>query len=172
MDIIIRALSILKDTGYKPPHVIVSGPKGTGHETFINEIAQVGINDMISYVGRVSDSCVDALYRASKLVIFPSRYEGFGFPALEAMYHKKPLICSDSTSLPEVAGDGAYYFKSGDANDFARSIKDLLQNIPLQQKLVANGQERLKYFSWDRSINKLASLFTSVYNDHYKVNQE
>jgi glycosyltransferase involved in cell wall biosynthesis len=95
---------------------------------------------MTSYVGRVSDECIEALYDDSSIVVFPSRYEGFSFPALEAMYHDTPVTCSDSSSIPVIAGEAAYYFNSGNAISLAESIRTVLSDDNLQKELFRAGQ--------------------------------
>jgi glycosyltransferase involved in cell wall biosynthesis len=83
------------------------------------------------------------------MFVFPSIYEGFGFPILEAMAHGVPAIAARSSSLPEIAGDAALYFDPGDPRELEQQIERVLSEPDLRRDLIARGQQRAAMFRWD-----------------------
>ena len=92
------------------------------------------------------------------LFIYPSLYEGFGIPPLEAMAFGCPTIVSNITSLPEVCGDAAYYVDPYDINDIAKGMKEVLENDNLRSNLINKGYDRVKLFSWEKSAMKIMEV--------------
>lgn len=148
---LIEAVSLVDDF----PHLVLCGPKRADAET-LREVARArGIADRVHLPGFVSDSELAGLYSGATAYVHPSRYEGFGIPLLEAMYFDTPVVASEVASIPEVAGDAALYFDPDDREDMAAKISTVLEDESLRRELVANGQERLKYFSWEDSARLL-----------------
>ena len=108
--------------------------------------------------GRVSDSELAALYSNAHAMVFPSLYEGFGLPALEAMTFGCPVVSSREASLPEVCGDAALYCDAYDEFDIARAMRQLLEDSDLCQRLREDGFEQIKKFRWQDSADKVLSL--------------
>jgi glycosyltransferase involved in cell wall biosynthesis len=106
-------------------------------------------NDII-VTGKVSFLVLATLYASAKMFIFPSLYEGFGIPVLEAMAAGVPVVCSNNSSLPEVGGDAVLYFESSDAIALANHIESLWRDDALCQTMIAKGFENIKKFSWDK----------------------
>jgi glycosyltransferase involved in cell wall biosynthesis len=105
----------------------------------------------VAFTGRVDDPTLRALYAGAAAFAFPSRYEGFGLPPLEAMIAGTPVVCSDAASLPEVVGDAALLFAAGDAEAAARQLERVLSDDTLRRSLVAAGAERARLFTWERT---------------------
>ena len=101
--------------------------------------------------GGLSDAQVSDLYRNCSLFIYPSLYEGFGLPVLEAMAHGVPVACSRSSSLPEVGGDAVLYFDPLSVDDIAAKMKRILDDARLESELRLRGHERARCFSWQRT---------------------
>ncbi len=101
-------------------------------------------------------------YANADLFVFPSIYEGFGFPMLEAMAHGVPVIAARSSSLPEVGGDAALYFDPGDAHGLAAQIRRVLRDGNLWQDLIYQGRERAAQFRWDLAADLTLEVFRSV----------
>ncbi|MEC4685040.1 MAG: glycosyltransferase family 1 protein [Nitrospirota bacterium] len=116
----------------------------------------------IIFTGYVSDEELAVLYKNAKLFVYPSLYEGFGIPPLEAMACGCPVVVSNAASLPEVCGDAAYYVDPYDIDDIARGISEVLNNEKLQEELGQKGLERVKLFSWKDSAEKLLSVIKEV----------
>ncbi len=101
-------------------------------------------------------------YANADLFVFPSIYEGFGFPMLEAMSHGVPVIAARSSSLPEIGGEAALYFDPRDANELAAVIRRVLREGMLWQGLIAQGRERVKQFRWETTAELTLEVFRSV----------
>jgi glycosyltransferase involved in cell wall biosynthesis len=128
--------------------------------------ATLGITEKVKFLNYVSDQDLAALYSSARLFIFPSLYEGFGIPLLEAMACKCPIIASDSSSLPEVAGDAAIYCNPTDIDNIAQKIHDLSSNEVLRQSLITNGTERVKDFTYKISADKVRQICNEVKEAH------
>lgn len=130
--------------------VLFSGPEGVAHGAFLERMAQIdGGRGRLRYLGRVSEEVLSALYHECFAVVLASRFEGFGFPVLEAMEAGAPVVCSDAGSLPEVAGDAALLFPSGDADALAACMARLRGEPGLRGRLQERGRERGRHFSWE-----------------------
>ena len=162
LDVLLRAFARFLATENAYSKLVLVGPKGMDHGRLLQDISTLGLQESVLYLGRVSDEAVDTLYRKSRAVVYASRYEGFGFPALEAMTHEVPLICSRTSSLPEVAGDAALFFEMGDVEDLCCCMKSVYGDDALAARLVAAGQEQLKRFSWDKSFSEMRRVLMSV----------
>lgn len=124
----------------------------TPHEAELRARADaLGITGDVRFVGWTSDAEVAGLFRLSRAFVFPSFYEGFGLPVLEAMARGVPVACSDRASLPEVAGDAALLFDPDDHRAIADALERLLADDALAQRLVAAGHERVAQFTWART---------------------
>ena len=110
------------------------------------------------FTGYVSNACVSRLYREADAFIFPSLSEGFGLPVLEAFHYGTPLLCSNATSLPEVAGDAALYFDPHDAGAIADAIVRFYADPKLGPRLAEAGRRRLREFSWAKAARETVDL--------------
>jgi alpha-1,3-rhamnosyl/mannosyltransferase len=115
--------------------------------------------------GPIDDMMLQRLYAGAAVLAFPSRYEGFGLPVLEAMTHGTPVVAADAASIPEVAGDAALYFPPGDADSLARELTRVLSDRVLVARLSAAGLTRAASFSWDRCADETLSIFEGVAAD-------
>lgn len=114
---------------------------------------------------RYTDEELRELYRRARCFIYPSKYEGFGIPILEAWREGCPVILSNSSCFPEIGGDAALYFELGDAEGLRRQILELgsvLEGTPKRHHLIARGLERLKDFTWDKAGLKTAGVYRRV----------
>jgi glycosyltransferase involved in cell wall biosynthesis len=121
-------------------------------------LAQIRVQEKagrVRYLGRVDDEWLPALYSAAGLSVYPSLYEGFGLPVLEAMACGCPVLCSDSSSLPEVGGNAAAYFRTGDDSDLARKLRSLLFDEERLTVMSAAGSARARHFSFHRAAQEV-----------------
>ena len=123
----------------------------------LNNILTKGheLNPDVIFTGRVSDQKLAELYSNAICFIFPSLYEGFGIPPLEAMACGCPIAVSNMASLPEVCGDAALYFDPLDMEDIAVKILKIVQNDDIKNKLISKGFNQVNKYSWEKSANKL-----------------
>lgn len=110
----------------------------------------------------ITDQTLVQLYNQAVAFVFPSLYEGFGIPILEAMSCRCPCILSDRSSMPEVAGEAAIYFNPDDIDDMRATVCNLLDDTDLRETLIARGIERAAMFSWERTVQETLSLYTDV----------
>jgi glycosyltransferase involved in cell wall biosynthesis len=113
----------------------------------------------VVYCGWVSERDLEGLYGAATLLAFPSLAEGFGLPVLEAMRRGLPVACSNTTSLPEVAGDAAVTFDPESVTEIAGAIRRLLDDPALREDLARRGRERARRFSWERTARETVAAY-------------
>jgi glycosyltransferase involved in cell wall biosynthesis len=137
---------------------------GSKNKIFSNSKLSYLIKEVpnVFFTGYISDIELVQLYQKAKLFVYPSLYEGFGIPPLEAMACGTPVIVSNVASLPEVCEDAAYYVNPYDVNNIAEGIKTVLKDEILQKELIQKGLARVKLFSWEKSTNKLIDIINSI----------
>jgi glycosyltransferase involved in cell wall biosynthesis len=124
----------------------------TPHEAELRERARtLGIDGDVRFLGWTSDADVEGLFALASVFAYPSLYEGFGLPVLEAMARGVPVACSDRSSLPEVAGDAALMFDPADPAAIARAVNRLLGDSELAAELIRKGRRRAAGYSWERT---------------------
>ena len=116
----------------------------------------------IIFTGFVSNNRLQTIFKNADAFIFPTFNEGFGIPVLESFYFKKPLLCSNVSSLPEIAGDAALYFDPSDPADIAKTIIYFYANPALWQTLIEKGVQRLAFFSWKITAEKTVALYKEI----------
>jgi len=116
----------------------------------------------LRYLGRVEDADLGALYAAAQFMVYPSLYEGFGLPVLEAMACGCPVVCSRASSIPEVGGQAARYFAPVDREDLRRQMKLVLSDRHLREQMVRSGLVQAGRFSVRKAGEELAALFHEV----------
>ncbi|MCR5414817.1 MAG: glycosyltransferase family 4 protein [Kiritimatiellae bacterium] len=124
-------------------------------------INRLGIAEQVSQ-GFVDDSELPSLYANAVVFVYPSRYEGFGIPILDAFASGCPVVCSKASCFPEVAGDACLYFPLGDAQGLRSCILDLLSDAAQRERLKACALERVKLFSWQRCARETAEIYRKV----------
>ncbi len=140
----------------------------SGNETYL-DAADKGIIDHINatrkrifFTGFVSKNELDHLFKNSDAFIFPSFSEGFGIPVLEAFYFNKPLLCSNATSLPEIAGDAALYFDPNQPSAIADAILYFYNDPTIAETLAAKGRQQLQLFSWKKTAEETVTVYKNV----------
>jgi glycosyltransferase involved in cell wall biosynthesis len=141
--------------------VAFGGPRPTPDER--KEIDRLGLGDRVRFEAG-SDQKLAAHYRRATVFVYPSKYEGFGIPPLEAMNYGCPVVCSDRASIPEVVGDAGVYFDPDDVEDLRAKLERVATSDELQADLRARGQARLTAFSWDRCAAATAQIYRDVMN--------
>ncbi len=121
-----------------------------------------GISDDVHFTGFIPDNDLVSLYSGADVFIFPSLYEGFGLPPLEAMACGCPVIASNVASIPEVCEDAAYYIDPYSTESIAEGLHKLLTDTTLRQDLIKKGLERAKLFSWERSAKEHIDVFNDI----------
>jgi glycosyltransferase involved in cell wall biosynthesis len=127
--------------------------------------AAAGLNERIHLTGYVSDRELAALYASATVFAFPSLFEGFGIPTVEAMAHGTPIACSNTGALPEVCGDAAVYFDPRDSDSIASALEQVLTNVELRSRLSDAGRSRRQLFSWRRAAKETLAVYRSAIMD-------
>jgi glycosyltransferase involved in cell wall biosynthesis len=144
-------------------HNLVLAGKPTWFADRIREAARdSGVADRIQFCGFVSDSDLLQLYNACDLFVFPSFYEGFGLPALEAMACGRAVVCSNTTALPEVVDGAAIVFDPYSVDQMVRALKDLLLDGELRARMERLGLQRAAHFSWQKTAQRTLEVFHEV----------
>jgi len=125
---------------------------------------ELGLKDQVLFIGPVADPDLPALYSGAALFVFPSLYEGFGLPVVEAMACGTPVICSNVASLPEVAGDAALLVDSLDVNKLAAAMRTVLTDGELREGMHGKGLVQAKKFSWEQTARETVNVYTGVVN--------
>jgi glycosyltransferase involved in cell wall biosynthesis len=153
------AYKIIKEKGFDYQLVVV-GPGAWKEKLILNKINS---NNNVIVTGYVPKSHLVLLYNAADVFVFPSLYEGFGLPLLEAMACGVPIAASNTSSLPEIGGDTALYFDPLNVDEMANTIKNILKNSELQQEMRNKGLERAKLFSWEKASRETLVLYKDLY---------
>jgi glycosyltransferase involved in cell wall biosynthesis len=154
---LVRALAALPREG-RPALVVPGYP--TPHERELRALAaELGVADRVRLPGWLPAEDLEGLYAAAVCVVFPSLYEGFGLPVLEAMARGVPVACSNRSSLPEVAGDAALLFDPEDVEAIGAAVERLLGDAKLRARLSEAGRERASGFTWRRTAELTAASY-------------
>lgn len=160
--LLIRAF---KEVAAQLPHnLYIAGGRGWLYDEMMAEIEQQGLNGRVRFIGFVDDADLPALYAAADLFVFPSLYEGFGLPPLEAMACGTPVILSNASSLPEVVGDGrdgetAVLLPPTDQTAWTQMMLTLLQDPVRRSQIAAAGRHRSQQFRWQKAAAQLLQLY-------------
>ncbi|HRH23142.1 MAG TPA: glycosyltransferase family 1 protein [Candidatus Magasanikbacteria bacterium] len=148
-----------------PDHeLILVGTKNMWYEKIEARIVDRNIPH-VRLLGFVEDNELTELYRHARTVVFPSLYEGFGLPALEAMSMGTPVLASSTGSLPEVLGEAAYYVDPMSTDQIAHGLVDMIQNPDIQTELKIKGREQVQLFSSDVFIKKALSIYEKAFRN-------
>jgi glycosyltransferase involved in cell wall biosynthesis len=158
---LISAFNQLKQKHKIDQHLILIGQKGWKYEKIFAEIERSPWKDHIHHLNYLSDEEVALFYSKADVFVYPSHYEGFGLPVLEAMTLGAPVVTSHTSSLPEVAGDAALLIDPNDASHLAEAMLRVISDSQLRQELIEKGKNRSKLFSWE----KTAQATLQVYRD-------
>ncbi len=155
-----KAFSLIAD---KIPHrLAVVGQKGWKNQNIISEIQESKIKDRIHLLGYVPDEILPDVYSAADVFVFPSLYEGFGFPPLEAMACAVPVVASNVSSIPEVVGDAAMLVNPYDPPDIARGILKVVTDLSYRQEIIMKGITQASKFTWNKTAEHMLEIFERV----------
>jgi glycosyltransferase involved in cell wall biosynthesis len=158
ISLLIRALARTKSD---IPLILV-GWTGWGDKTWCRDITELGLEKRVYTAEYLDEETLACLYSGASAFIYPSLYEGFGLPVLEAMACGCPVICSHAASLPEVAGDAALFIDPAEPDDLACKIEQVLQDTGLRSVLIEKGLQRAQGFSWQKTAAQTLDIFSRV----------
>lgn len=142
--------------------LVLAGAGGWGGDGLQKLVADLHLQDHIHFLGYVADEALPALYYGARFFCFPSLFEGFGLPVLEAQSHGVPVMTANNSALPEIAGDAALLVDPTDVDAIADAMLQLSQDEPLRQRLIAAGYENVKRFSWEKAARETLAVLEKV----------
>ncbi len=158
---LIRAFAMVRET-HPELGLVITGKPDPYYPEVLQTIEKLALTEAVKTVGLVDFNDLKALFGAATLYVFPTLYEGFGLPPLEAMVCETPVVASRIASVPEVCGEAVEYFDPKSPKDMARVMDQVLGSEAHQQGLVTAGKERIKDFSWDRCADDTLSVYLSA----------
>jgi glycosyltransferase involved in cell wall biosynthesis len=142
--------------------LLIIGDEISKYATLRRAVHRYKLHKHVRFFGFVPDKTLAVLYRLARVFVFPSLYEGFGFPPLEAMASGTPVITSNVSSLPEVVGDAALMIDPMEAAAIAQAMRRVLMDSELREELRQRGLRRVKEFSWERSVRRVREIYDEV----------
>ena len=158
---VIEAFARLRRTGL-PHHLVLAGFAYFGAAAVLDAITRLGLSALVHRIGYVTDDDLPALYSLADLFVYPSLYEGFGIPLLEAMACGTPVVASGVTSIPEVVGSAALLVDARDVGALADTMVAVLGQKETAARLRAAGLAQVKQFSWDTTARQTLAVYDAV----------
>jgi glycosyltransferase involved in cell wall biosynthesis len=158
---LLQACARLWAAGERRPLLIVGARRGK-YSKILQTVRDLNLESRVHFTGHVPDADLPALYSGADLFVFPSLYEGFGLPPLEAMACGTPVVCSNNSSLPEVVGDAALTVDPYDVDALADAMRRVLANADLAEDLRRRGLERAAAFAWERTARETVEVYREV----------
>lgn len=144
--------------------LVIVGKKGWKYDEVFHTIDKLGLHDEIRVVGYVKDDDLPSFYNLAKVFVYPSIYEGFGLPILEAMASGCPVIASNSSSMPEVIGDAGILINPEKLDkELPSSLKKILKSTKMREKLIKKGMERAKQFTWQKTARETIKVYEELF---------
>jgi glycosyltransferase involved in cell wall biosynthesis len=157
-------MRLRQQPGQSCPALVVVGRKGWNCDDILRYMA--ALQENVLFLDHISDQDLIAVYQMATCFIFPSLYEGFGLPVVEAMTAGCPVITTTSSSLPEVAGDAALLVDPLNTGEMARAMQQVLQDTALQQRMIAAGRVQAARFSWEETARIYRDIYITVAASH------
>jgi len=164
---IIEAFSALKaelekDGRFPDLKLIIIGDELSKHPDLRRTVVKSGVQNDVRFLGFVPIDVLRIFYDTAKIFVFPSLYEGFGLPPLEAMAHGTPVVTSNTSSLPEVVGGAAVLVNPENVFEIMRALHRVLLDQPLRERLKQRGSEQAQRFSWEASVRRILEVYKEV----------
>lgn len=162
VDGLIRAYAAWKARDPKAPLLVIAGGQGWYYEEIFQLVESLNLTDSIRFPGYVPQEELPLWYNAASLFVYPSHFEGFGLPVLEAMACGTPVITSTASSLPEVAGDAARLVEPTDTDALAEALATVVTHPDLQMDMKEKGLAQAAKFSWEKTAQQTAAIYGRV----------
>jgi glycosyltransferase involved in cell wall biosynthesis len=162
IETLVQAYALLPENVRKEYHLVIVWTAATLAAATYKLVEVLGMNEYMHFINQVSNEELVLLYNKASLFVFPSLYEGFGLPMLEAMACGAPVIAANTSSIPEVAGDAALLVEAKDANGIANAILRILSDENLAAEMVQKGLKRNSMFSWKKCAIETLSIYQRV----------
>jgi glycosyltransferase involved in cell wall biosynthesis len=159
---LIESFYLLRREGLEQVKLLIIGDEISKYATLRRAVHRYKLHQYVRFFGFVPDRTLAVLYRLAGVFVFPSLYEGFGLPPLEAMASGTPVITSNVSSLPEVVGDAAMLIDPYDPVAISSAMRRVLSEPALRDDLRRRGLARVKEFSWERSVKRIREVYDEV----------
>lgn len=156
---LVNLLEAYAQLSSQTPPLVIAGAWDRRYPEAMQAANRLQLADRVRFLGPAPESDLPGLYSAATLFVFPSRYEGFGLPVLEAMACGTPVACSSASSLPEVAEDAALYFDPMQPASIAQTLQSLLDDDALRCRLAGKGEQRARQFTWARTASATLAVY-------------
>lgn len=155
-----RLLEACAELRHEIPHrlVLVGALRARPARALAEDVRRFGLQDRVTVLSDISEAQLAGLYRTCELFVYPSRYEGFGLPVLEAMACGAPVLCSRASAIPEVGGEAVRYFDADSRTDLVSGIRDLLTDARARSRLSELGKSRAREFGWEQTAERYSAL--------------
>lgn len=161
---LIEAFHAARQEGKLPHRLVIGGSKGWLYDSIFARVEELGLIDDVLFPGFIADDDLPYLYNMAEFFAYPSLYEGFGLPIVEALACGTPVLTSNNSCLPEAGGPGALYADAESVNSIADALLQLAQNSALRQQLGQDGREHARHFTWERSARQLSGAYEQMLN--------
>jgi len=151
---------------YRDLHLIIIGDTLSQHPAVRQTVIRTRGEQRVRFLGFVPFETLRCFYQSAAAFVFPSRYEGFGLPPLEAMACGAPVVTSNASSLPEIVGDAAILVNPENVFDIAHGIKDALVDTALRAELIRRGREQASRYSWARTAKQVLEIYQEAAGEH------
>ena len=165
---LIKAYHLLAKQKRGVPKLLFTGASSSTHNKISKYIEKHRLTNNIIYLGYVAQEDMPYIFSNANMLVFPSLFEGFGIPLIEAMRVKIPVVCSNITSLPEIGGDAVCYFDGCNVKDIAEKIYKVYTNKEFRLRLTDEGERRARLFSWDICAKQTLRYLTELYQEQNK----
>lgn len=142
--------------------LVLAGGKGWGYKEIYRRVEDLDLEERVIFTGYVPSDDLPALYSAAEIFCYPSLYEGFGLPPLEAARCKTPVVTSRRSSLPEIIGDGGLLVDPSQPTEIAQALLRILEDHGLRKELVEKGKRRAEQFTWKRCARKTLEIYKDL----------
>ncbi len=159
---LIEALYLLKNEARFDGYLVLTGIARGAQDDLLELCRTRDLSSMVKFLGYLPYEDLPVLFSGARLMVFPSLFEGFGIPAVEAMACGCPVVCSNATSLPEVVGDAGILFEPCSPEDMAEKIALVWNDEARRMKMIESGYERVKLFDWHSAIRKTLDVYSEV----------
>jgi glycosyltransferase involved in cell wall biosynthesis len=156
---LIRAYSQWRNSEPGIPKLVVAGAKGWYYERIFAEVERLGLAGQVIFPGYVAQEELPLWYNAADLFVYPSQFEGFGLPVLEAMACGTPAVTTNVASLPEVGGDAAWLVSPDNEAELVEAVRRVLKDAALRQEMKARGLAHAANFTWERTARQTLDTY-------------
>ena len=154
--------ALAKDGAYPDLKLIIIGDEVSKNPDIRRAVIRSGMQHDVRFLGYVSIDVLRIFFDMAKVFVFPSLYEGFGLPPLEAMAHGTPVVASNTSALPEVVGNAALLVNPENVFEISRALHRMLTDQPLRERMKAAGIEQARRFSWETSVRRMVAIYEEV----------